>query len=50
MYGVARTARTFVFAVNAMCALVVEGVIIGVVSTQYDVVIGLCLCMNYFAI
>ena len=26
------------FAVNAMCALVVEGVIIGVVSTQYDVI------------
>ena len=36
-----RTARrTFVFAVIAVCVhlLVVEGVIIGVISTQYDVI------------
>ena len=39
-----RTARTFVFVVNAMCALVVEGVTIGVVSTQYDSIINSSSC------
>ena len=34
-----RTARTFVFVVNTMGALVIEGVIIGVASTKHDVII-----------
>ena len=48
MYGMAivlvRTTRTahraFVFVVVAVCALALEEVIIGVVSTQYDVIVS----------
>ena len=36
-----RTAhRAFVFVVVAVCALALEEVIIGVVSTQYDVIVS----------